>query len=122
MARSNAERQKAYRDRKRGGPPEGRWAGHVSHDALAQALQVGRTMLFMLAWIDKHAPEIAADIKRSKGKISPIYRRLKAEFDSVVSKCLVSGGLEKMKSDTWIFTCRREDGRFVAQWIQSEEA
>lgn len=101
---TNAERQKRYRDRKRGGPPRGRWTGHISVASRAKALSVSRTMIFMARWIAEHAPDVATQIERGELKVGPEYRRLKAErgelkkFDAKSSAnwfyLLITWGLE----------------------------
>jgi hypothetical protein len=81
-AHSNAARQKRYRDRKRGGPPVGRWNGHVSMAMRAKAVGVSRTMLFMAGWIRRNAgSEIVADIKAGKLPLAATYRRLRREAE-----------------------------------------
>ena len=56
---TGAERQKRYRDKKRGGPPVGRWGGHLSHATFAKLAHVGRTFYWMLGWmLLHHASEV----------------------------------------------------------------
>src|SRR5437870_2773322 len=94
-AMSNAERQRRYRDRNRGGPPKGRWAGHQSLETQAQASlpqRLSRSSVYMLRWITGHAPDVLpalfadlndAESRRSRRRgsgIRPIYDRLRAEL------------------------------------------
>jgi hypothetical protein len=57
VAKSNAERQKAYRDRKRGGPPKGRWHGHETAAREAAELGDSRTVWYMKLWLYDHVDE-----------------------------------------------------------------
>ena len=61
---TNAERQKRYRDKQRGGPPVGRWAGHVSREVRAVAHDTSRSIIMMSKWILRHAPEYEKAIKK----------------------------------------------------------
>ncbi len=82
---TNAERQKRYRDKKRGAPVEGRWpAGHISKPAIAELMQLSRTLVCMASWIKKHAPDVAPDLQAGRLKTTPTYKRLKAEYDAGV--------------------------------------
>jgi hypothetical protein len=87
---SNAARQKAYRDRQRGGAPIGRWPRPewLKTTPLEYTLSVvdmRRTTYFMCRWLIEHAsPEIVADLNARKIKIAPTYRRLRAEHTGAV--------------------------------------
>ena len=72
---SNAERQRRYRNRKRGGPPRGRWAGHISVAKQAEAVGASRSMLFMAKWICKHAPDLVSEIEAGTLKVYTSYYR-----------------------------------------------
>jgi len=116
MAMSNAERQKRYRDRKRGGPPRGRWYGHGPVLNAKQHFAVhgcSRTTLFMGRWLWEHAPDAAEDILdgSSEAKVSPTYRKLRREFEAGVVKAISEGVLEGH-----VLTFRRENGKFIFEW------
>jgi hypothetical protein len=89
-AQSNAARQKAYRDRKRGGPPVGRWprAEWLKTTPLKYTLSIidmRRTTYFMCKWlIECASPEIVASLNASKIKIGPTYRQLRAEHNRAI--------------------------------------
>jgi hypothetical protein len=76
---SNAERQRAYRNRKRGGQPVGRWPGRSTADMAKQA-GLGRTTAFMFNWLSKHAPDALSDFYAGRAKISTAYRRLRKQM------------------------------------------
>ncbi len=110
---TNAERQKRYRDKLRGGPPQGRWAGHTSTAKRGEAIRISRTMIFMCSWVCKHAPEYEGQFAAGKTKVSPLYRRLKHEYDAKLFKALC-----KRPSDGATLLYRRENGEFVFEWIE----
>jgi hypothetical protein len=95
-AQSNAARQKAYRDRKRGGPSVGRWPVMQTWDGktttapkacidkyVCDTTGIGRTTLYMTKWLAKHAPAGVweqLNEHRSKLKVAPAYRALKRQI------------------------------------------
>ena len=109
---TNAERQKRYRDKKRGGPPKGRWAGHLTVAEIAQRAGVSRTKIFMCSWIKKNAPEYFDGIKDGEIKIGPLYRQLKDEYDAGIFKAVC-----ERPSGNNRLVCRRVDGAFEFEWI-----
>jgi len=109
-AKTNAERQRRYRDRKRGGPPRGRWADHVPTAVRADVSGTTRTMLFMAAWVVEHAPEFLPQIEAGTVRLAPTYRRLKREYDSALVAFLrESGGRGELLE-------YRENGQFRFEW------
>jgi hypothetical protein len=90
-AQSNAERQKRYRDRKRGGPPVGRWPQYPNSFAKSAGEHwqkfkvwpgVCRTNFFMAKWVIEHASrEIIDDMNAKKTSIVRAYRRLRDEHE-----------------------------------------
>ena len=110
---TNAERQRRYRDKLRGSPPLGRWAGHTSRAAVAKGHKIGRTILFMSAWILEYAPDCAGPMEAGTAKATPTYRRLKAEYDIGLFKAL-----GERPSDGATLHYRRENGEFVFEWIE----
>jgi hypothetical protein len=110
---TNAERQKQYRDRKRGGPPVGRWHGHDSAAKWAERLGIGRSQWLMIRWICRHAPDVHDEFaKDEKLKITPTYHRLKREYDIGLVRALADGEPE----DHTLFEFRR-NGKFVFEWV-----
>jgi hypothetical protein len=86
MSASNAERQKKYRDKKRGGAPHGRWPKqHLSAEILAATGGVSRTMIFMMSWVMRHAPEYQLDLAENRVKLTPLYRRLRGEYNLAIA-------------------------------------
>jgi hypothetical protein len=87
---SNAARQKAYRDRKRGGAPIGRWPRPEwmkipRMEYLLSVVDMRRTTYFMCKWLIEHAsPEVVADLNARKIKIAPTYRRIRTEHERAV--------------------------------------
>jgi hypothetical protein len=81
MAMTNAERQRRYRDKKRGGPPQRQCAGSLTEAAKAAGLK--RTTLWMLLWINKHAPDVDLDrISASTPKTAPASDPLSSACDA----------------------------------------
>ena len=118
MAMTNAERQKRYRDRKRGGPPRGRWGDHGWTQAqLAAGLGIGRTMVCMVHWLGEcGALEELRKIEAGRGKVTPIYKRLRADYERGLCRALLH------EIPGRVLTCRREDGAFLFEWVDPEEA
>jgi hypothetical protein len=120
MALTNAERQKGYRDRKRGGPPAGRWAGRSSLAKIARSVGTSRTRLFMIRWISAHAPEVL-DQTVNRGepglKITPTYYRLKAEYEAGILRT----AKERPAGDVRLVESR-QDGQFVFNWVRGGKA
>ncbi len=110
---TNAERQRRYRDKRRGGPPAGRWADLTSAAKHGEVYKISRTMIFMCSWVCKHAPEYEEQFAAGKTKVSPVYRRLKREYDVALFKAL-----DERPSDDAHLVCRRENGEFVFEWIK----
>jgi hypothetical protein len=85
MAMTNAERQKRYRDRKRCGPLVGRWHGHRTAKQFGAenptGERVGRSMVFMIAWLQRHLSREDFLALVAKEKVTPLYRRLKRQHD-----------------------------------------
>lgn len=113
---TNAERQKRYRDKKRGGPPVGRWSDHLSVPKLAESLKVGRTSIFMAAWIRKHAPDVAADLQADRAKVTPSYKRLRGEYDLGLVRALQA----REDQGNAQLVVYRKDGQFVFEWVNDE--
>ena len=113
---TNAERQRRYRDRKRGGPPKGRWAGHLSADKMTEDLAISRSMIFMGRWITKWAPEYEDQIMAKKIKVTPLYRRLRKEFVIKFNKAVT----ERPDGD-YRLTCQMVDGAFVFEWVPDDD-
>lgn len=106
MGTSNAERQRQYRDRQRGGPPKGRWHGHTKAADIARSQHVSRASLFMAEWILKHAPDVVPDCDAGKVKITPTYRRLRQEYIMALARAMEKYGNRPL-------VCVRKNGRFV---------
>lgn len=113
MALSDAERQKRCREKKRGGPPVGRWAGHISLAKIAAAVGIKKSTLAMLRWIERHAPDVLPGLDGA-WKPAPMYRKLKTEYDGVVFRAWWARHTE---GHTDRLVVERENGRFVARWI-----
>ena len=112
---TNAERQKRYRDRKRGGPPAGRWAGHTSLTKVAKSSQLGRTTLWMLGWISRHAPDLEPALAADEIKIAPTYRRLRREYLEAVTQADAT----RPRGAGYRLTMSRRNGHFVVKWVRS---
>lgn len=112
---TNAERQKRYRDKKRGGPVEGRWSvGHLTVADQAKLVQVGRTSVFMAMWISKYAPDAAQGLTAGTLKVTPTYKRLKCEYDAGVVEAIA----RKVSTDGERLVSSRRDGQFVFHWVK----
>jgi hypothetical protein len=108
---TNAERQKRYRDRQRGGPPVGRWQGHLSTAKIAKAQHISRTMVFMARWVMKHAPDLVQALESGELKMAPTYRRLRGQYIMAMAKALESKhGRNAQLIET------RHAGQFVFKW------
>jgi hypothetical protein len=126
---TNAERQQRYRDRKRGGPPQGRWAGYVT---LQRTLGISRSSAHMARWIYRHAPDEYARLcivmnrlhgSRRKGLgIKPLYRRLRAEITEALTRAVRTPTDEEFheRRRSCRLVPRRQDGRFVFEWIRQD--
>lgn len=113
---TNAERQRRYRDRKRGGPPRGRWAGHLPAFLLAKSQGTSRSYMYYASWILDHASDVADAIEAGDGNLAVAYERLRREYESGLMKSLRS----RPSDDARLF-CRRENGEFVFEWIEDDE-
>ena len=83
------------------------------YNSRAQALGIGRTIVVMCSWIMDHAPEYGDQIAAGTAKVTPIYRRLKREYDA---KCFRA--ICEQPSDGARLVCRRENGEFVFEWVE----
>jgi hypothetical protein len=113
MPMTNAERQKRYRNRQRGGPPLGRWGGRLSIGQAAKAVGCSRTILFMIRWIDKYAKDVMPQLDHPKARVTPAYKRLRAEYDAGFLKAYLG---RKDHRGVRLVSLRR-DGRFVFKWV-----
>jgi hypothetical protein len=112
-AMTNAERQRRYRDKRRGGPPVGRWPNGAVVARIAKAQNVSRTMIYMAGWIVKHAPDVAPLIEAGKIRLTPTYKRLRREYDRAVYVAIrtaIDAG-----HDPHDLMVRRENGVFVVE-------
>ena len=90
---TNAERQRRYRDRKRGGPSCGRWPlGYVTIAQTARLQGVSRSMLFMARWLRMYAPDVIPKVESGELKVTPIYQRRRSQLAMQIAKQLVEGG------------------------------
>jgi hypothetical protein len=69
-------------------------------------------MLFMTGWILQHAPEYQADLASGKEKVSPLYRRLKAQFDGAVLRYM----RDHERPDGAELMWWREGGEYRFRW------
>lgn len=111
---TNAERQKRYRDKKRGGPPKGPWGGSPSVASIAEAAGIGRTIIFMVKWIDRHAPDVTPELKAGSLKATPTYKRLRREYEMGIANALSD---QHATEDAQLMVSRRH-GRFVFEWLK----
>ena len=109
---TNAERQKRYRDRKRGGPPKGRWAGYETLADIARLTGGSRTVVFMANWLVNHAMDAADKVRIGELKITPTYRRLRRAYDAGIVKAI-----RERPSSNHRLVCRWVDGAFEFEWI-----
>jgi hypothetical protein len=112
-AMTNAERQRRYRERKRGGAPVGRWRHGSFVATFAKVNNIGRTVIFMAGWIREYAPDVAFLLESGAVKVTPTYKRLTAEYDREVWVAIQAAEAEG--SDPRLLTCRRENGAFVVE-------
>jgi hypothetical protein len=68
-AKTNAERQKAYRDRRRGGPPIKR----TTAAEVAANYEMCRTCLFYALWLNQHRPDLSVLVERGELSVSRAY-------------------------------------------------
>ncbi len=113
---TNAERQKRYRDKKRGGPAVGRWGGHTSMAKVAKGVGATRTTMFMLMWIDQHAKDVMLNLDSGELKVTPTYKRLRAEYEAGVVAAVSS---TKDRRGVKL-VCARKDGKFVFTWVKAD--
>ena len=83
---TNAERQRRYRDRKRGSPPVGRWQGHTPAAALAKSQGIGRSILFMASWLQRFAPDLIPQLERGELKVTWAYYRRRSQLAMQAAK------------------------------------
>jgi hypothetical protein len=83
---TNAERQRRYRDKKRGGPPVGRWPdGAYMPKVLGDIRGTtgwGKSQWYMAKWICDHFPEVLKTLgsgRDARESVSHAYHRLKGE-------------------------------------------
>jgi len=123
---TNAERQKRYRDRKRGGPPVGRWlAGYKSVETTVAEEKklwsepgMGRTMVFMLLWLKRMAPAVERDA--DKVRISTTYKRLRAVYKANLRKAVNEATANQRAFDGWSLRVKPYDPEhgFVIYWVR----
>lgn len=115
---TSAERQRRYRDRRRGGPPRGRWPeGYVPVGVTAKLAGTNRSYAFYAAWMEKHAPDALGEVLARKLKIAPIYERLRREYDRGI---IVAVGQPHGETDELV--TYRDDGHFVFDWVARSTA
>ena len=68
-------------------------------------------MLFMARWLNKHAPEVTPALDRGEGQVTPLYRRLKREYDLAFFRFLG----EQPEGPGRLFGYR-VDGKFCFVW------
>ena len=120
MALSAAERQRRFRDRKRGGPPLGRWHGHESLAEQAAAIGCSRTTVFRLKWLFTNAPEAAERAAAGVEKITPLYYRLRREYDEALIRFVETDSAECASrfAEGFRLAPRYTDGQFMFQWVR----
>ena len=84
---TNAERQRRYRDKKRGGPSVGRWPdGPWQGKAVIKIcshIGMSKSNWYMLKWLGLHFPDVVKTLgNRGDGResVSHAYRRIKADL------------------------------------------
>src|SRR5262245_52778311 len=112
---TNAERQKRYRDKQRGGPPLGRWHGHTATSKIAKALNASRTMFYMGQWIAGHAPDMASKIETGEAKVTPIYNRLRIQYIMALARA----SQKRPDGEGYQLVERRRNGKFVFKWVKA---
>lgn len=117
MAMSNAERQRQYRNRKRGGPPVGRWAGHLAKRKIAEAYHISRTLLVYSGWIAKHAPELVQDLEAGRARVTPTYRALKPKYDAGIARAVRDSDVTRMQALGYTLHGEYRDGDFEFWWV-----
>jgi hypothetical protein len=117
MAMSGAERQKRYRDKKRGGPPRGRWAGHTKVvDAQGpdwRGRRHKRTWAFMQKWLAAHAPGVPLD-----HKITTSYETLRDLWVRAYNAAWDGATEAQREGRRWDLRERFEDGDFRFEWVR----
>jgi len=116
-ALTNAERQRRHRNKRRGGPPVGRWPDGATigklRKSLCQRLEWSRTMYYMAQWIIRHAPDVEADVEADKVRITPAYNRLKREMFVGFARFLALGD---KSGEGYELKVSRRGGRFHFAW------
>lgn len=81
-----AKRQRAFRDRRRGGPARGRWADHKSAFTPAAELGLDRLLLVLVEWLKTFAPDAARDLHRGWLKVGRDERTLQKEITAALDR------------------------------------
>ena len=81
MAKTSAERQREYRDRKRGGPAAGRWAGHTTAAEIVQQYGGSRTGLSMAQLVKRYRPDLFERVQSGDLKLAVAYKLANRERD-----------------------------------------
>jgi hypothetical protein len=115
---TNAERQKRYRDKKRGGLARERRPGGMTDAELAKTLHVSVSMLRMARWIIAHAPDVVPAIEAGELTVTAEYRRLNDELDRAFFLAIHAG---RPAGDVRLMG-RRRDGKFEMFWMANDEA
>jgi len=125
-ALTNAERQRRYRNKKRGGPPLGRWHGHASIQRLLASHGLKRTMAFMGQWIIRLAPD-RFDSSTGRfdygeyGSLTALYRGLKRErLEAAAAFCQRTNGDYWLARGWTLLDCPRRNGRFAFRWAKKK--
>jgi hypothetical protein len=121
-ATTNAGRQRRYRDRKRGGPPRGRWCGHKTAQQFAPA-GWRRTKVFMGLWIIRHAPDLfdprTGQIDCGEHRtVTALYKALRVERMRAAAMFFRETNGEKMVAQGCRLVEARHDHRFVFRWVK----
>lgn len=90
-----AKRQRAFRDRRRGGPARGRWADHKSAFTPAAELGLDRLLLVLVEWLKTFAPDAARDLHRGWLKVGRDERTLQKEITAALDRAHKDLLLEK---------------------------
>lgn len=85
-ALTNAQRQRRWRDKKRGSAPTGRWPeDRWNLEMRAEFAGIGRTMMWMLDYLDRTAPALYRRLlDRDFRGASMAYQQVKEAFNAAV--------------------------------------
>jgi hypothetical protein len=116
---SNAERQRRFRDKRRGGPPVGRWpADYMSLSAWAEIMGMSRTTLARLHYLDEVAPGWAEALEGDDRPVSitKAYYLMRLQVSVKMLELYQRDGDRSGEGYEIATRFRKSDGTVTAYW------